>query len=165
MRIRGKKPSVKHQFHHLSKALLLFLSRNYQRLCWGGLGFPPLEGVVVSVTQCSYSEPCDKAVWEAFPWSATYSGQPPTSSWIFKIWRWLCWLICVLLWETMHNESPFLPPSLPFHKQTQDASLIYLFLDCMPARESTADCILQQFSRILQSHFISFSWLNPMTLT
>lgn len=69
------------------------------------------------------------------------------------------------LWETMHNESPFLPPSLPFHKQTQDASLFYLFLDCMPARESTADCIVQQFSRILQSHFISFSCLNPMTLT
>lgn len=57
-----------------------------------------------------------------------------------------------------------LPPFL-FHKQAQDAALIYSFLECMPARESTADCMVQQFSRILQSHFISFSSLNPMTLT
>lgn len=41
---------------------------------------------------------------------------------------------------------------------------IYFWNPCQQG-ENTADCTLQQFSGILQSHFISFSSLNPVTLT
>jgi hypothetical protein len=57
--------------------------------------------------------------------------------------------------QCIMNYCFCLPLSL-LHKHRM-LLLIYLFLECTPERESTANCIVQQFSGILQSHFISFS--------
>lgn len=88
----------------------------------------PFAGCCGPLTVHSYSIPCDKKAWDVFPWSAAYSGQPPTTLWIFKIWLWHCWLICVLLWKTMHNGSLLLLPSLP---QTNAGCFSDLFISRM----------------------------------
>lgn len=143
---------------HLSHTQLLFLSRSYQRLFYGGgQGFPPLEDVAVS--NCKMYLVTE--AWDNFPWGANYSEEPPPFSWIFQIWLWYCWLFYVPLYETMHNE--YCPCPSP-NKRRMPLWFIYFWNPCQQG-ENTAACTLQQFSGILQSHFISFSSLNPMTLT
>ena len=126
-----------------------------------GPGFPPLAGVVISVILCSLVHLVTRTRGMPFPGVQPILGLHPQPHEYLKSGSGTAG------WSVSYSGKQRLMDHLfclsPFHKQTQDASLIYLFLECMPTRESTADCIVQQFSRILQSHFISFSSLNPMT--
>lgn len=142
---------------HHSHTQLLFLSRSYQRLFYGGLRVSPFGGWCCLWLQ---SVPCDRSVgWFSLGCKlfqvATHILMNISALALAML------ALCVPLYETMHNE--YCPCPSP-NKHRMPLWFIYFWNPCQPG-ENTADCTLQQFSGILQSHFISFSSLNPMTLT